>query len=415
MKAFTERDPRIVGALSIVIALAIVAGVLLLNRSVFVPSYTVHARLANAAGIGPGAPVTLAGVKVGSVSGVRVEGNSVIADLALNHDVVLPHVTAANVEVQTVLGVLDVALEPRSGWEHPLRSGATITDTSIPVEFQDLQNAAGTVLQQSNVAAFDQLVQELRQATAGKQAEVATIVSGLSKFTAAIDQRQQQVSNLVDAADGLAATVAQRDTQLAGVVDSLSTVVQGLAGRSSDLSALIVNTDQLASQTSSLVGQNQPQLQGLLAHLQSVLGVVSQHQEDLAQGISYLSAAVRGFSSIGYSGPNNTPNTWANIYVNVVDEAQGYSVLGNCAALDMALDQILGPDPTPCDQRTGPPVGQTAPPSGGPGGNTASSNASPNASPGSSTASSPAGSAGGSGSLSSNPLTELLAPLGGLP
>ncbi|HLX86911.1 MAG TPA: MCE family protein, partial [Acidimicrobiales bacterium] len=321
---------------------------------------------------------------------------------------VVPQDTDAAVQVQTVLGVLDVALQPKSGWNHPLADGGTIGQTSIPVEFQDLQNAAGTVLQQSDVAAFNQLVQELSQVTQGKQAEVATIVSGLSKFTAVIDQRQQQVSNLIDAADNLASTVAQRDSQLGGVVDGLSTVVQGLASRSTDLTTLITQTDQVAAQTSSLVGQNQPQLQGLLDHLQSVLGVLSKHQEDLAQGVSYLSAAIRGFSSIGYSGANNTPNTWANIYVNVVDEAQGYSVLGNCSALDMALNQILGPDPMPCDERSGPPAGQTAAPSGGPGTDASSPSAEPGAS-----GSSGSGSSGGAGAgaASVNPLQQLLAPL----
>ena len=403
MKSFTERDPKIIGAIAIVVSLVLVGAVILLNRSVFLPTYTLHARLSNAAGISKGAPVTLAGVNVGSVKGVHVEGNSVIADLAINHGTVLPHETAAVVQVQTVLGVLDVVLEPKTGWNHPLQDGATLTDTAIPVEFQDLQQSAGTLLQQSDVQAFNQLVQELEQVTQGKQTQVATIISGLSKFTAAVGQRQQQVASLIDSANTLASTVAQRDSQLAGVVDNLAVVVQGLANKSSDLSALIVQTDQLAAQTASLVGQNQPQLQGLLDHLESVLGVLSQHQEDLAQGVSYLSAALKGFSSVGYSGPTNTPNAWANIYANVVDLANGYSVLGNCAALDQALDEILGPDPRPCDERTGPPAGQSVPTSGGPGTDASSPSQLP-AGSGSSAQSQ-------SSSSAANPLSELLAPL----
>lgn len=364
MKSFTERNPKIIGTVAVVVAAAVVLGVLVLNRSVFTPAYTVHARLTNAAGIVKGTEVSLAGVKVGTVRAVHVEGNAVIADLAINHGIVLPHDTAAQVKVQTVLGVLDVALEPRSGWAHPLAAGATITDTAIPVEFQDLENTAGTLLQKSDVAAFNQMLGSLEQITQGKQVQVAEIISGLGKFTSAIDQRQAQVGNLIDAANTLASTVAARDSQLGGIVDNLTTVVQGLAQRSSQLNALIVGTDQLATETANLIGQNQPQLQGLLAHLQAVLAVLDKHQEDLAQGVSYLSSAVRGFSSIGYSGPDNTPNNWGNIYANLVGVANGYSVLGGCAALDQALDQVLGPDPVPCDQRSGPPVGQTAQPSG---------------------------------------------------
>jgi virulence factor Mce-like protein len=400
VKSFTERNPKLIGTVAVVVAVVIVGGVLLLNRSVFLPTYTLHARLTDAAGIGHGTPVTMAGVNVGSVSGVHVRGNAVIADLAINHGVVVPHDTAAAVEVQTVLGVLDVALEPQTGWNHPLQNGATITDTSIPVEFQDLEQTAGTLLEQSDVQAFNQLLVELQQVTQGKQVQVAEIITGLSKFTSAVGERQQEVGNVIDAANTLASTVAQRDSQLAGVVDQLTTVVSGLAARSGQLNALIVATDQLATETANLVGQNQPQLQGLLAHLQSVLGVLEKHQEDLAEAVAYLSSALKGFSSIGYSGPTNTPNTWGNIYANVVGIANGYAVLGNCAALDQALDQVLGPDPLPCAQRTGPPAGQTATPSG-PAGPVPSSTSQSSAPSNHSTAR----------SQPTNPLVELLAPL----
>ncbi len=366
MTSFTERNPKLIGAVVIVVAAAVVAGVLLLNRSVFTPSYTIHARFADAAGIGKGAEVTVAGVKVGTVQAVHVEGNAVVADLAIDHSIVLPARTAAAIQVQTVLGVLDVALQPQSGWDHPLRPGATITDTSVPVEFQDLQDTAGNLLQHSDVQAFNQLLSSLAKVTQGKQAQVAAIIDGLDRFTGVIDARRGEVSNLIDEANVLAATVAQHDQQLAGAIDDLATVVQGLASHSADLQRLVDDTEQFAAQTASLVGQNQPQLQGLLDHLHAVLQVIAQHQEDLAQGVSYLSSALTGFQSVGYSGPQNTPNTWANIYTNLLGTAGAYSVLGNCGALDQALDQVFGPDPLACDARSGPLPGTSTPPSGGP-------------------------------------------------
>ncbi len=409
MKSFTERNPKIIGAIAVVVAAAIVLGVLFLNRSVFTPSYTVKARLTNAAGIGKGTEVSMAGINIGSVSAVHVDGGAVIADLAIHHGVVIPQETSAAVEVQTVLGVLDVALTPETGWNHPLTNGATITNTSIPVEFQDLENTAGTLLQGSDVEAFNQLLASLQQITQGKQIQVAQIITGLSEFTSAVGQRQQQVSSLIDSANTLASTVAQRDDQLAGVVDQLSTVVSGLANESGELNALIVSTDQLATETANLVGENQPELQGLLGHLESVLGVLQQHQEDLAEGVAYLSSALQGFSSIGYSGPDNTPTSWANIYANVVGIANGYAVLGNCGALDQALDEVLGPDPLPCDERSGPPEGQTATPSGPAGSDSSTGSGSSAGSSNSSSSSSSTST--GSGTSLLNPLEELLSPL----
>ncbi len=392
MKAFTERNPLLIGAVAITVVVALVLGVLVLNKSVFTPSYTVHADFADTAGIGKSAKVTVAGVQVGTVSAVHLAGNHVVVDLAINHGVVLPQRTSAAIQVQTVLGVLDVALHPLSGWRHPLRAGATITDTTVPVEFQNVQNVGGNLLQKSDVRAFNQLLTSIEKISRGKQAQVATIINGLDKFTGVVDQRSREVSQLIDAANTLASTVAQRDQQLAGVIDNLSLVVQGLAAHSSQLTRLIQQTDNFATQTASLVGQNQPKLQALLANLHSVLAVVAKHQEDLAQGVSYLAAAVKGFASVGYSGPNNAPNTWANIYTNLVGTAGGYGVLGPCGALDQALNVVFGPDPLPCDQQTGPlpgtaaqPSGSTSPtqanPAGGRSGSTSSAGATPGSTP----------------------------------
>jgi hypothetical protein len=88
--------------------------------------------------------------------------------------------------------------------------------------------------------------------------------------------------------------------------------------------------------------------------------VVSEHQLDLAEGISYLASGLKGFASVGYSGPNDYPNTWANIYTNPVTLANAYGVLGPCGALDLALDAILGPDPLPCADQTGPLPGSSS-------------------------------------------------------
>jgi len=410
VKSFTERNPKIIGAVAVAVAAAIVLSVLFLNRSVFASTYTVSARFPNAAGIGKGASVTIAGVNVGTVSAVKLAGNSVVVDMSLNHGVVLPHETKAAIEVETVLGVLDVALEPETGWKHPLGAGATITDTSIPVEFQDLANTTGNLLQKSDITAFNQLMQSVESVTQGKQTDVAQIISGLGRFTTAINQRSSEVSSLIDASNTVAGQVAQKDQQLAGLVDNLATVVQGLASHSGELSALISNTDAIATQTANLVGQNQPQLQGLISRLTSVLGVIQSHQDDLAEAVSYLASAITGFQSIGTSGPNDTPNPyWGNQYVNLIGLAGGYNVLGNCGVLDQALDEILGPDPTSCDQRSGPPVtDNSATPSGGP----QTQGSTPNSGSSSQTSAAPAAQSTGSGaSSSSNSLSQIFEPL----
>ncbi|MGH8996139.1 MAG: MlaD family protein, partial [Acidimicrobiales bacterium] len=105
MKAFADRNPRRVGGAALLIMTLIIGSVILFNRNLFSSTYPVEARFSNAAGIGSGTKVLLAGVPVGSVGNIRLAGNSVIATLNLNRGTLLPHDTAANVQVQTLLGL----------------------------------------------------------------------------------------------------------------------------------------------------------------------------------------------------------------------------------------------------------------------------------------------------------------------
>lgn len=358
MKAFTERSPRLIGLAVVVATVVAVGAVLLVNKSIFESTYTVHARFSDAAGVVPGTPVLLAGVNVGTVGSVTLAGNGVETALDINHGVVLPARTTAAISVETVLGNLGVVLQPVSGWSHPLTGGSTIASTTVPVELYQVQNEAGALLSRTDAGELNQVITSLEEITAGKQHQVSQIVHGLNGITGVVDRRQAQVSQLIDAATTLSNTVDQRDQQLASTVDNLSTVVGGLARRSTDLGALIDNTQQAASQLSALVGGNQPQLDQLISHLDSVLGVLANHQLDLAQGISSAASAVTGFASIGSSGTTANPG-WANVYTNPVGASGALGVLGNCGALDEVLNQALGPDPLPCAQQSGPPVEAT--------------------------------------------------------
>jgi phospholipid/cholesterol/gamma-HCH transport system substrate-binding protein len=413
MKAVTERNPKVVGITAVVIMAAGVLAILLLNRSFFSSGYTVDAQFTNAAGISNGTSVMVAGVNVGSVKSVKVNGNTVDAQLSVNNGVQLPHITRAAVEVETLLGVVDVTLVPVSGWNDPLKAGATITDTSVPTEFYQLQNTAHSLLSKTNAQALNNLVTSLANITQDKQQQVAQIISGLGALTSTVDQRSGQVSQLIDSANSLSSTLASRDQQLLSVVNNLDTVSTGLASNNQALSDLITNVDSMASQTNSLVSQDSPALNSLLSSLHADLSVVSQHQDDLAQGVSYLGSALKGFQSIAYSG--STPVSWGNIFVNPASLTQTLGTLGPCGTLDQVLNQVLGPDPLACDQQTGPlpGTGSNPAPGGGPNVPSGSSTSTPTTGAGASKSTTPSSSSTGAGGPNSGlgGLSQLLSPL----
>ncbi|HEX4249823.1 MAG TPA: MlaD family protein, partial [Pseudonocardia sp.] len=78
-------------------------------------AYTVRIQLRDVTGVDPNSPVMVRDTDVGTVTGVRVEGNHALVTTSLNRDVELPANTTATVGQTTVLGSKHIELAPTSG------------------------------------------------------------------------------------------------------------------------------------------------------------------------------------------------------------------------------------------------------------------------------------------------------------
>src|SRR5262245_27128103 len=156
--SFLERNPMVIGAITIALIAASVLGVVVLNADVFASRYTVNARFEDAAGVSSGDTVRVAGVDAGKVSAVRQEDGQVEVSMEINDGAELSADTSAAVQVETVLGTKCVRLTTGDEWDHPLEDGDTITDTVTPVELLDVQNTGTRLFNESDGESFDQLL-----------------------------------------------------------------------------------------------------------------------------------------------------------------------------------------------------------------------------------------------------------------
>lgn len=352
--SFTERNPMVLGAVTIALIAVSVIGVLVLNADVFADRYTVSARFTDAAGISPGDTVRVAGVDAGRVESVQESDGAVEVVLAVDRDVELSGDTAAAVQVETVLGTKFVRLTTGDDWDHPLQDGDTITDTTTPVELLDLQNTGTRLFDESDGAALNDLMDSVSQITDGKRVEVEAIIDGLGDLTRVVSDREAQARRLLDSAETLTGTLAERDDELVSAVDSLNVVVGDLAERRTALVELLRSTSAAARQVTDLVGDNRADLDVVLDEVNVTLDTIGRHQVDLAQSVAYLGVAIEGFASIGYNGPEEVARPWGNIFTQLSGPTGPDGVLGSCMPVDRMLDLVFGPDPLPCDQRTGP-------------------------------------------------------------
>ena len=101
--------------------------------------YTLHAAFDNIGGISSGADVRIAGLKVGSVTGLSIDPKSyqAVATFTVQSDIKLSDDSSATVATGGLLGGNFISLAP-GGDEKVLANGGTITITQSAVNLEDL-------------------------------------------------------------------------------------------------------------------------------------------------------------------------------------------------------------------------------------------------------------------------------------
>ncbi|TMM15507.1 MAG: MCE family protein [Actinobacteria bacterium] len=157
-KAFSERNPYIIGTIALAIILVFTAGALFLQSGVFSSTFETTALFPNTAGISANDQVMVAGIKVGKVGAAHLDGNQVRVALDIKSGTQVPADSTAEVKIQSFLGTKAVYLNPGTDWAHQLHQGSVITKTKVPFDLNQLANTAVPALNQTNSAQINELL-----------------------------------------------------------------------------------------------------------------------------------------------------------------------------------------------------------------------------------------------------------------
>jgi phospholipid/cholesterol/gamma-HCH transport system substrate-binding protein len=341
--SFLERNQRIVGAIALFLIVVGTALALLLQGGLLTPTYRVTALFPDAAGVRAGDRVTVAGLPAGTVKDVAIDGGMVAIELGVEEGIELPRDSRAEIVVETLLGRQSVALIPGRS-DSLLRHGDLIPPerTTTPIDITELNDISVDLLEASDADALETFMDEVTKVTGKSTDDIKALISGLEDVTAAVDSRSRELAGLVESLHTLARTFGQRDDRIVSLIDNLNVVLGNLAERQEELETLLVSTEGASNQTADLVERNRVLLDATMVSLHRDLEVLNRHQADLAAGIAYLEQAVRGYSSVGYS--QNTPNRWANIFVQQLGPAGVDALVGRCGLVDQLFDHYFGAD-----------------------------------------------------------------------
>jgi phospholipid/cholesterol/gamma-HCH transport system substrate-binding protein len=102
--------------------------------------YTIHADFSNAGGLKPGSPVELAGVPVGHVTAIRLNGPRAQVSLRLRDGVLVQDDAIASIRTKGLLGERYMTISP-GGSTELIKPGGKLRDTESPLDLPGLLSA----------------------------------------------------------------------------------------------------------------------------------------------------------------------------------------------------------------------------------------------------------------------------------
>jgi phospholipid/cholesterol/gamma-HCH transport system substrate-binding protein len=295
---FRERNPVPIGA----IGLLLIGAMLLLAFNVqklpiIGRGTTYQAAFTEAGGLKTGDDVLVAGVKVGKVKKIELDGAQVLVTFKITEPAHFGTRTGAAVKLKTLLGQKYLALDPQGpGQLDPdqvIPTSRTVPSYDVIDAFSDLTQTEERIDIPQLSSSLDVLATEFKDSPP----EVKASLEGLTRLSRTISSRDQQLAELLAHAKTVSGTLAARNGEIDALLKDGDLLLAELQKRRAAIHTLLTNTAALAEQITGLVRDNRAQLRPALEEVQKVLAVLQKHQDDLDAGIKAMAPFTRVFAN----------------------------------------------------------------------------------------------------------------------
>ncbi|HEY6739571.1 MAG TPA: MlaD family protein [Actinopolymorphaceae bacterium] len=307
----TRRNPLVAG----IVGLALVAGLIYAafnaqDLPLIGGGTTYAAQFTEAGGLRVDDEVRVAGVKVGKVEAVELDGDHVrVAFRVTDDDLRLGSTTGAAIKIKTLLGRKYLALEPSGPGRLDPETEIPRTRTVAPYDVVEAFSDLTTTTEQIDTARLAKALDTLAATFRDTPEEVRASLSGLSRLSKVIAERDHELRTLLKRANTVSKVLSDRNTELVKLVRDGDLLLREIERRRDLIHRLLVNARTLSRQVRGLVRDNQAQLEPALKRLDSVVTLLRRNQDDLDKSIERLAPFVRVFANTVGTGP------WFDTYI----------------------------------------------------------------------------------------------------
>ncbi len=317
-KPFRERNPVVVGAVSIVVlALLLVAAMRAQDLPLIGGGDTYYAEFDEAGGLKANDEVRLAVVRIGQVNSLELDDGKVKVAFQIKTDADLGDETRAAIKVKTILGSMYLSIEPAGGGE--LEEGDTIPAERTTSPF-DVVEAFEGLAETSAEIDTDQLAEAmttLADLTRNTPEEFRSALEGVSALSQVVAARDDEINSLLTSLKRVSTVLDARDEDIIALMRDADVLFRALLQRRQAIHNILIATSTLSRELTALVRQSRADLKPALRHLESVLAVVQKNEDNLDRSLTLLAPFYRVFANVFGNGP------WWDTYVSNLPPVPG--------------------------------------------------------------------------------------------
>jgi phospholipid/cholesterol/gamma-HCH transport system substrate-binding protein len=307
---FRERNPVIIGAVSIVVLAALLMAAF---RAQDLPLIgggdTYYAAFTEAGGLKANDEVRIAGVRVGKVQSVELDGDHVRVTFRVEGGADFGADTAAAIKVKTLLGAMYLALQPAGSGQLEEESEIPVERTSSPY---DVVEAFSGLAETSEEIDTDQLANSLStlaDLTRNTPEEFRKALDGVSRLSANVAEKDEQINELLGNLERVSTVLDERDQDIIALMEDGDVLFRALVKRREVVHRLLVSTSTLSRELTLLVRQSRTDLKPALTHLENVVDMLNKNEDNLDNSLRLMAPFYRVFANTLGTGP------WFDTYI----------------------------------------------------------------------------------------------------
>jgi phospholipid/cholesterol/gamma-HCH transport system substrate-binding protein len=297
VKAFRSRNPVPIGLSGlVVIALFMLAAFFSDDLPIIGGGTSYEAEFSEAAGLENGDEVRIAGVKVGKVKDVSLDGDKVVVTFKVK-DAWVGDRTSAEIKIKTLLGQKYLALEPDGNQVLNPSQRIPRARTMAPYDVLEAFRGLADTVNQVDTDQLAKSFETISQTFSDTPDDVKGALTGLQSLSKTVASRDSELARLLSNTKQISQTLADRDAEVQKLLTDGNLLLDELRKRKNAIDGLLTGTQTLAKELKGLVEDNNKQLNPVLTQLDQFTGMLQRNQDDLAKGIEKLAPFVREFNN----------------------------------------------------------------------------------------------------------------------